>query len=198
MNYRIEDLTLEGESVRLIPLQEHHKKDLLEVASDGNLWELWYTSVPSIDTIDEYVLHAIRQRDIGKEYPFAVLHKASQTIIGCTRFYNIQPEHKRLEIGYTWYSKSFQQTGVNTECKYLLLAYAFEELGTIAVQFMTDWFNLKSRAAIARLGAKQDGVLRQHRINKDGSYRDSVVFSITNQEWKGVKKSLEYKLKSYK
>ena len=196
MKFQINNLSLEGNHVELIPLEIHHKPELLKAASDGKLWELWFTSVPSKDSIDAYVDHALKQREIGQEYPFVVVHKPTNDIIGSTRFYNIQPEHKRLEIGYTWYAKSCQRSAVNTECKYLLLDYAFEKLDCIAVQFMTDWFNLKSRAAIERLGAKRDGILRHHRINSDGTYRDSVVYSITNLEWNGVKKSLEYKLKN--
>jgi RimJ/RimL family protein N-acetyltransferase len=177
-------------------LEKSHKEDLLKAAADGNLWELWYTSVPSEKNIDDYINHALTQKEDGIEYPFTVIDKATNAIIGSTRFYSIQPEHRRLEIGYTWYAKKHQRTGVNTECKLLLLQYAFENLNCIAVQFMTNWHNIRSRTAIARLGAKEDGVLRNHRINADGSYRDSVVFSITEQEWLSVKKSLEYVLKT--
>lgn len=192
----INNTKLEGDKVKLIPLEKSHKEDLLKAAADGNLWELWYTSVPSEKNIDDYINHALTQKEDGIEYPFTVIDKATNAIIGSTRFYSIQPEHRRLEIGYTWYAKKHQRTGVNTECKLLLLQYAFENLNCIAVQFMTNWHNIRSRTAIARLGAKEDGVLRNHRINADGSYRDSVVFSITEQEWLSVKKSLEYVLKT--
>lgn len=193
----IKNLSLEGEHVRLIPLEKKHKEDLLKAASDGNLWELWFTSVPSEKTIEQYINRALDQKEKGLEYPFVVVEKSAGKIIGSTRYYNIQPEHRRLEIGYTWYAKTFQRTGVNTECKYLLLQYAFETLNCIAVQFMTDSHNERSRAAIARIGAKQDGVLRHHRLNTNGTYRDSVVFSITDNEWPSVKKSLNYKMDSY-
>lgn len=193
----IKNLSLEGEHVRLIPLEKKHKEDLLKAASDGNLWELWFTSVPSEKTIEQYINRALDQKEKGLEYPFVVVEKSAGKIIGSTRYYNIQPEHRRLEIGYTWYAKTFQRTGVNTECKYLLLQYAFETLNCIAVQFMTDSHNECSRAAIARIGAKQDGVLRHHRLNTNGTYRDSVVFSITDNEWPSVKKSLNYKMDSY-
>lgn len=189
-------LELEDDTVKLIPLKKEHRDGLLAAASDGNLWELWYTSVPSEATIDRYIATALDQKEKGEEYPFSVIDAQSGKIIGCTRFYGMQPQHKRLEIGYTWYAKSVQRTGVNTACKRLLLGYAFEKLECIAVQIVTDWFNLRSRAAIARLGAKQDGVLRNHRINADGSYRDTVVFSITNSEWHGVKKNLDFKIKT--
>ncbi|MEC7783029.1 MAG: GNAT family protein [Bacteroidota bacterium] len=190
-------LELEDDTVKLVPLKREHRDGLLVAASDGSLWELWYTSVPSAETIDAYIVTALEQQEKGEEYPFSVIDAQSGKIIGCTRFYGMQPQHKRLEIGYTWYAKSVQRTGVNTACKRLLLAYAFEQMHCIAVQIVTDWFNLRSRAAIARLGAKQDGVLRNHRINADGSYRDTVVFSITNSEWHGVKKNLDYKMLTY-
>lgn len=190
----ISNISLEGEKVKLVPLELSHKAGLLKAASDGNLWELWFTSVPSEENIDDYISAALNQKEEGKSYPFVVIDKATNSVIGSTRYCNIFSEHKRLEIGYTWYAKSHQKTGVNTECKLLLLRHAFEVLDCIAVEFLTDWFNLPSRTAIAKLGAKQDGVLRNHRLNADGSYRDSVVFSIIRQEWLGVKKSLEYKM----
>jgi RimJ/RimL family protein N-acetyltransferase len=193
----IDNIELEGEKVKLIPLKNFHKDELLNAASDGKLWELWFTSVPSSKDIGNYIEHALNQKQKGIEFPFVVLNKKNGEIIGSTRYYNIQTEHRRLEIGYTWYAKKHQRTGVNTESKFLLLKYAFENLDCIAVQFMTNWHNLRSRRAIARLGAKQDGILRNHRLNSDGTYRDTVVFSITNKEWSGVKKSLEYEIENY-
>ena len=188
----VENISLESNNILLAPLEIEHKGALLRAASDGKLWELWFTSVPSKSTIDSYLDNALKQKENGTEYPFVVINKKNNEIIGATRFCKIQPENKRLEIGYTWYAKKHQRTGVNTDCKYLLLSYAFEKLNCIAVQFMTNSFNLKSREAIERLGAKQDGILRNHRLNSDGTYRDTVVFSITDQEWPNVKKSLEY------
>lgn len=185
---------LEGNLIRLIPLQEEHQNELLKAAEDGKLWELWYTSVPSKETIGAYVQDAIHQRYNQSSIPFVIIKKDSGKIIGCTRFCFIDVENRRVEIGYTWYAQSYQRTGANTECKYLMLSYAFEKMRCIAVEFKTNWFNLKSREAIEKLGARQDGVLRNHRINTDGTYRDSVVFSITEQEWPSVKKSLEYKM----
>jgi len=193
----INNLELEGQHVLLTPMNRSHKSGLLKAASDGKLWELWFTSVPSELTINDYLEHAWSQQEKGFEYPFVVIDKKSGAIIGATRYYSIQPEHRRLEIGYTWYASSYQRTAVNTECKLLLLGYAFEHLKCIAVQFMTSLYNTRSRAAITRLGAKQDGILRNHRLNSDGSYRDSVVFSITNQEWDGVKSALENKLEKH-
>ncbi|MEM1124484.1 MAG: GNAT family protein [Bacteroidota bacterium] len=192
-----ENIQLKGQKVKLIPLEKSHKAALLTAASDGALWEMWYTSVPSATTIDTYIQRALDQKKKGVELPFTVIDQANNEIIGTTRFYNIQPMHRRLEIGYTWYAKSSQRTGVNTECKYLLLQYAFEQLDCIAVQFMTNWYNMRSRKAITRLGAKQDGVLRNHRLNADGSFRDTVVFSIIAQEWSGVEKTLRYEMEKY-
>ncbi len=193
----IEEIILEGDKAKLVSLKNSHKESLLKAASDGELWELWFTSVPSKHTIDAYIENALKQKQKGLEFPFVVINKLNNEIIGSTRFYNLEPEHRRLEIGYTWYSKKYQRTGINTECKKLMLQYAFENLRCIAVQFMTNWHNLRSRAAIARLGAKEDGVLRNHKLNADKTYRDSVVFSITDQEWHGVKKSLEYEIKKH-
>ena len=187
----------DGKKVKLIPLEKSHKDGLLKAASDGKLWEMWFTAVPSEKSIDNYIEHALNQKEKGLEFPYVVLDIKNGEILGSTRFYNIQPEHRRLEIGYTWYAKKNQRTGINTECKYLLLKSAFEDFDCIAVQFLTNWHNLPSRKAIARLGAKQDGVLRNHRLNADGSTRDTVVFSITNQEWSGVKKTLEYEMEKY-
>ena len=193
MNW-INKLTLEGKYTTLIPLEIDHQQGLLAAAADGELWKLWYTSVPSEETIEDYISDALEQRKNGTQYPFTVIEKSSNKIIGSTRFYNLQPNHRRLEIGFTWYAASAQRTHVNSECKLLLLSYAFEELNCIAVQFMTNWHNQKSRTAIARLGARQDGVLRNHRIQPDGSYSDTVVFSIAEHEWNGVKKTLIQKL----
>lgn len=194
MNPWIDISILEGDTIALLPLDVSRQDALLTAAKDGILWELWYTSVPSSATINNYLDKALAEKENGQAYPFVVFHKKTKQIIGSTRYYNLQPEHRRLEIGYTWYAKSYQRTRVNTECKYLLLQYAFEIKHCIAVQFMTDWHNIASRNAIARLGAHQDGLLRNHRLNSDGSYRDSVVFSITENEWSGVKKNLTQKL----
>ena len=188
------DIELEGESLVLAPLQSMHRNALVQAAADGELWNLWYTSVPSETSIDDYVEFALNQRALHRSLPFVVLDKSTQEVIGSTRFCNVEPEHRRVEIGYTWYSKRFQRTTVNTECKYLLLQHAFERLNVMAVEFRTHWHNHASREAISRLGAKQDGVLRNHRKDKDGAYRDTVVFSILDQEWPTVKTDLAFKL----
>lgn len=181
----------------LIPLEKSHRDDLLKAAADGELWNIWYTFIPSEETIDGYLETAFREQESGKSLPFAVVNNADGRLIGTSRYCNIESENRRLEIGHTWYAKSFQRTGVNTECKYLLLRHAFEELATIAVEFRTNWFNHRSRNAILRLGAKQDGILRNHRIDQRGLLRDTVVFSIIQSEWGTVKKSLEYGMSKY-
>ncbi|MBR9853152.1 MAG: GNAT family N-acetyltransferase [Algicola sp.] len=185
---------LEGESVKLVPLQKSQKVDLAFAASDGKLWELWYTSVPSPKTIDTYLDIALAEQDKGTALPFAIINKKTNSIVGSTRYMNLDAKSKRLEIGSTWYAKKMQRTGINTETKYLLLKYAFENLDCIAVEVRTHFHNHPSRNAILRLGAKQDGILRNHRIDGSGNLRDTVVFSILNSEWKTVKTSLEFKM----
>jgi len=194
MNKWLNETELEGELVRLIPLQKQHQAALINAASDGNLWDLWFTSVPSKETVDSYVDFALEEAKNDRALPFVVINKSTDTIIGSTRFCNATPKHNRLEIGYTWYGKTYQKTGVNTECKYLLLTHAFESLNCIAVEFRTHWHNIVSRNAIARLGAKQDGILRNHQIDAEGRLRDTVVFSILREEWPVIKKSLQYKM----
>ena len=186
--------TLTGKIVTLTPLKREHTDALLEASSDGELWKLWYTSAPNSKTINAYLDKAFNDQDAGVALLFAVVDNATQKIIGTTRYCNADNLNHRVEIGYTWYAKSYQRTGVNTECKYLLLTHAFETLNSIAVEFRTHWHNQASRTAIARLGAKQDGVLRNHQKNAEGVYRDTVVFSIIDQEWPTVKKNLDYKM----
>ncbi|AGP45507.1 GNAT family N-acetyltransferase [Serratia plymuthica] len=186
---------LKSKTVSLIPLRKEHAAALVEAAADGCLWELWFTSAPNESTVDDYVDFALSEQVAGRALPFVVVHNDTQKIVGTTRICNADGHNRRVEIGYTWYAKSHQRTAVNTECKRLLLGYAFETLAVIAVEFRTHWHNHASRTAIARLGAKQDGVLRNHQKNADGSYRDTVVFSIIDHEWPMVKKSLEYKLR---
>lgn len=197
MNNWLNEITLEGNLVKLIPLKADHRSALLEASSDGELWNLWFTGVPSKNSIDAYLEYAFSEQAAGRALLFAVVDKQTQKIIGSTRYCNADNLNHRVEIGYTWYAKSYQRTGVNTECKYLLLQHAFENLDAIAVEFRTHWHNQASRAAIARLGAKQDGILRNHQKTAEGIYRDTVVFSIIDQEWPGVKKGLEYKMSKY-
>jgi RimJ/RimL family protein N-acetyltransferase len=192
-----QDLELESKSIKLIPLALEHSNALIEAAMDGELWNLWFTSVPNSENITEYISSALEQKSKGLALPFVVVDKSNGKIIGSTRFCNADPINQRVEIGYTWYRQSYQKTSYNTECKLLLLTHAFEKLNSIAVEFRTSWHNQASRAAIARLGAKQDGVLRNHQKMKSGGYRDTVVFSIINVEWPSVKTHLEFKQSTY-
>ena len=192
----IEPVTLSGSRVLLEPLSLEHLDGMIAAVKDGELWNLWYTSIPSPEKAEGYIKTALDMRENAGALPFIIRDRESNTIIGCTRYFNVDEVNQRLEIGHTWYSESYQRTAANTESKYLLLSHAFEELNAIAVEFRTHWHNHKSRAAIARLGAKQDGVLRNHTRSADGIYRDTVVFSIINLEWPAVKQSLKFKLNS--
>lgn len=188
-------ITLEGNQVLIRPMTLQDKDLLVQAASDGSLWNLWYTSVPTPDKMESYILTALTEQEEKKSLPFIIIRKKDQKIVGTTRYMNIESVIRRLEIGSTWYAKSSQRTGVNTESKYLLLKHAFESLGCLAVELRTHWINHQSRAAIERLGAKLDGVLRNHRIASDGTLRDTVVYSILNSEWPMVKSHLEFKLR---
>jgi RimJ/RimL family protein N-acetyltransferase len=187
-------VTLKGRYATLEPLAPEHGEDLRRVTADGSLWQLWYTSVPAPDAVEAYIDAALRMREDLGALPFAVRDNASDEIVGCTRYFNVDAVNRRLEIGHTWYATRAQRTAINTECKLLLLTHAFERLKCIAVEFRTHWFNRASREAIARLGAKQDGILRNHQIAADGSFRDTVVFSIIEGEWPAVKRHLAYLL----
>jgi N-acetyltransferase len=189
-----EDVTLEGQDVRLVPLRLEHGDALLQAASDGRLWELWYTMVPGPATMDAYLAQALADRQANRALPFVVLDRATGQVLGSTRYCNAEPAHRRLEIGFTWYAGRAQRTAINTQCKLALLAHAFDTLGAVAVEFRTHWHNHVSRAAIARLGARQDGVLRNHRLDPDGARRDTVVFSILDSEWPTVRKALTFRL----
>ncbi|GAA6132730.1 GNAT family N-acetyltransferase [Halopseudomonas sabulinigri] len=193
MNW-LHEVELHTELVQLRPLRAADKPALLDAASDGRLWELWYTQVPGVDTLDAYVDYALSEQAAGRALAFAVIEKSSGKVIGTTRYCNADTANRRLEIGYTWYASRVQRSAINTQCKLALLQHAFEQLGAIAVELRTHWHNQASRAAIARLGAKQDGVLRNHRLEPDGARRDTVVFSILDSEWPSVRKSLQFKL----
>ena len=184
---------LQGRHVALEPLAPAHAGALREAAADGELWSLWYTNVPRPEAVGDYLAAALAGRDAGTMQPFLV-RDADGAIVGTTRYYDLDPAVPRLSIGYTWYARRVQRTGLNTEAKLLLLAHAFDALGCAAVALETSWFNLASRAAIARLGARQDGVLRNHRRHADGTLRDTVVFSITDAEWPAVRNNLQARL----
>lgn len=187
----IEPVVLEGERVRLEPLGHEHADDLALACQDGELWKLWYTFAPSPERVGDYITEALSGRERG-ELPFAVRHRDSGRVVGSTRFFRVDEQNRRLELGHTWYARRCQRTGLNTECKWLLLRHAFETLDAIAVELRTHWHNRASRAAIARLGAKQDGVLRNHTVSADGVYRDTVVFSIINHEWPAARQNLRF------
>ena len=190
----ISPVTLKGAHATLEPLAREHEDALKRAAADGELWRLWYTSVPTPEKTAAYIDTALEMRENLGALPFVVRANATGEIVGCTRYFHVDAANRRLEIGYTWYAKRTQRTAINTECKILLLTHAFETLKCTAVEFRTHWFNHASREAIARLGAKQDGVLRNHQISPDGSYRDTVVFSIIESEWPAVKQHLRYLL----
>jgi N-acetyltransferase len=184
---------LTGQHVQLEPLTIAHVAELQDAARDGELWNLWFTSVPAPEATVSYVEKALTAAAAGVALPFAV-RDAAGSVVGSTRYMNVDAANGRLEIGSTWYAARVQRTALNTEAKLLLLTHAFEALGASAVEFRTSWMNHRSRAAIARLGAKQDGVLRNHMRLPDGGYRDTVVFSIIESEWLAVKTHLQHLL----
>ncbi|MCE3263811.1 MAG: family N-acetyltransferase [Pseudoduganella sp.] len=185
-------VTLEANGLRLEPLGPEHADGLRNAASDGELWKLRITSVPTPEAVDEYIATAITMRP-GR-LAFAVTDAASGRVFGTTSYHDIVPAISRAEIGYTWYARSVQRTHVNTTCKLLLLTHAFETMGCALVGFRTDNFNFTSQAAIERLGAKKDGVLRHHALRRDGTVRDTVMYSIARGEWPEVKAQLRYLL----
>lgn len=186
-------VSLVGRHVRLEPLSLEHVPGLQLATRDGELWRLWFTSVPDPDGMTAYVEKALALQHAGAALPWVVLD-GNGTVVGSTRYGNVDADNKRVEIGWTWYAKRVQRTALNTEAKLLLLTHAFETLGCAAVEFRTSWFNQVSRDAIARLGARQDGVLRKHMRMADGQHRDTVVFSIIDGEWPMVKRHLTFKL----
>jgi RimJ/RimL family protein N-acetyltransferase len=185
--------TLRGEHVTLAPLSPAHADGLRAIVADGVLPSLWYTGVPRAEAIDGFIAAALEDQAQGRALCFVVLD-AQGAVAGCTRFYDIDVAVPRLSIGYTWYAPRVQRTGLNTQAKRLLLGYAFETLRCEAVVFETSWFNHASRTAIARLGARQDGVLRAHRRHADGSLRDTVIFSLLSHEWPAVRTHLQHRL----
>jgi N-acetyltransferase len=185
---------LTGSAVILEPLQTHHEAALLAAAADGELWNLKFTVVPNAGSITRYIEHAIAGRNEGKVMPFAIVRRADQRVVGSTRFWKIDRVNRKLEIGHTWLAASTQRTAVNTEAKYLLLRHAFDVMNCVRVQFTTDELNEKSRAAILRIGAQQEGIVRHERIMPDGRKRNSVRFSIIDTEWPAVRAALEHKL----
>lgn len=187
-------VTLEGHGIRLEPLGTAHQDSLAAAATDGRLWELWFTSVPEPGGMGAYIAAALEGQRAGHMLPWAVRELATDTIVGTTRYHDIVPHIDRVEIGYTFYAARCQRTHVNTTCKLLLLTHAFESLGCQVVGLRTDNFNLRSQRAIEALGAKRDGVLRHHQARRDGTVRDSVMYSILAVEWPDVKRHLALRL----
>ncbi|GAA1356327.1 GNAT family protein [Arthrobacter koreensis] len=188
-------VVLEGSTVRLEPLSPEHIPELTDAVRDGELWNLWYTRIPAPDAMAAEVESRLQQQAAGSMAPWAIRRLDTGALCGMTTYMNIKAEHRRVEIGSTWLAASAQRTSINAEAKYLLLSRAFEDLDCIAVEFRTHWHNHASRAAIARLGAKQDGVLRSNELWLDGSRRDVVVFSILEGEWSSVRLGLRHRLR---
>ncbi len=189
----LEPITLTGPNVTLAPLDARHHDDLVSAVKDGELWRLWYTSIPTPEGMLDEIERRLRLQEKGEMLPFAVIPHAHGRAAGMTTYMNVDAPNRRVEIGSTWYSKTVQRTGLNTECKLLLLTHAFETLDCIAVEFRTHFFNRQSRAAIERLGAKLDGILRSHQLWK-GTLRDTCVYSIVAAEWPTVKRHLQFAL----
>ena len=194
MSRWIEPLTLAGAHARLEPLGPGHRNELAEAVCDGALFELWYTSAPRPDAVDGWIDAALAQREQAGAMPFVVRRASDSKLVGATRIFNVDALHRRFEIGHTWYSASVQRSAVNTECKLMLLGHAFGALGCIAVELRTHFMNRQSRAAIERLGAKLDGVLRHHQLLPNGTLRDTCVYSIVAPEWPAVRANLEWQL----
>jgi RimJ/RimL family protein N-acetyltransferase len=190
----IEPVTLRGAHASLEPLAPSHLDAVRAAAADGALWRLWYTSVPSPERTEGWLEAALDMRERNGAMPFIVRDVNTGDVVGSTRYFNVDAANRRLEIGHTWYARRAQRTPINTECKQLLLTHAFEALACIAVEFRTHWFNQPSRRAIERIGAKQDGVLRNHAVTADGIKRDTVVFSIIDSEWPAVRQHLRFQL----
>jgi RimJ/RimL family protein N-acetyltransferase len=188
-------VTLEGHGVRLEPLSREHEKDLAEAAQDGKLWELWFTSVPAPGETAGYIDTALQGQKDGHMLPWVVRESSSGRVVGSTRYHDIIAAADRVEIGYTWYAKRVQRSHVNTACKLLLFSHGFEALKCKAVGLRTDNFNFTSQRAIEALGAKKDGVIRHHWPRRDGSVRDTVMYSVLAAEWPDVKRHLETRLK---
>ena len=188
-------LTLTDELVQLVPLSHDHRVDLTEAADDGQLWRHWYTAVPKPENVTAEINRRLALQDAGSMNPFAIIDAKTGKAVGMTTFMNIDEVQNRVEIGSTWYRQSVQRTGFNTHCKYLMLRQAFENWNCIAVEFRTHFFNRQSRTAIERLGAKLDGILRNHSRTADGAFRDTCVYSILPHEWPTVKAHLTYQMK---
>ena len=187
-------ITLTGDHISLLAMDFQHLEGLQEVGKDGQLWKLWYTFIPTPEGMEAWIKKALQEKSEGVSLPFVIQRKSDNRIVGSTRYMNIEKDVRRLEIGTTWYAKSVQRSPVNTECKLLLMQHAFENLKCLAIEFRTHRFNERSRNAIMRLGAQQDGILRSHRISSNGTVRDTVVYSVIENEWGNVKSNLLFLL----
>ncbi|RUR55897.1 GNAT family N-acetyltransferase [Vreelandella populi] len=190
----VDPVILATHSVKLEPLAHDHEAGLRAAAADGELWNLRVTSVPMPDETSGFIETALKDREAGHRFAFAVIDEASGTVLGTTSFHDILPEVKRVEIGHTWYAKRAQRTHINTTCKLLLLTHAFDTLGCNVVGWRTDNFNYASQRAIERLGAKKDGVIRGQKLRRDGTIRDTVMYSLHRGEWPEVRAHLNYLL----
>jgi len=190
----VEPVTLTDRGIELRPMALEHEPGLCAAAADGELWNIRVTSVPEPDQTRKYIEDALAQRSAGNRFAFVVVEAATGKVIGSSSYHDILPGVKRLEIGYTWYAKSVQRSHVNTTCKLLLMTHAFETLGCHVVGWRTDNFNFASQAAIERLGAKKDGVIRGHALRRDGTIRDTVMYSLRSGEWPEVKAQLLHSL----
>lgn len=190
----VNPITLTGNGIQLVPLALEHEPGLRLAAADGELWNLRITSVPRPDETRIYIETALDSRKQGHRFAFAVIDETNGKVLGSTGYHDILPDVKRVEVGYTWYAKSVQQTHVNTTCKLLLLSHAFDTLGCNVVGWRTDNFNFASQRAIERLGARKDGVIRGHCLRRDGTVRDTVMYSLLKGEWPEVREHLKYLL----
>jgi N-acetyltransferase len=187
-------VTLQGHGVRLEPLTLDNAEDLTAVAADGELWKLWFTTVPEPSQTRAYIDAALKGQHAGDMLPWVVRDAVTDAVVGCTRYHDIVLAADRVEIGYTWYGQRWQRSHVNTACKLLMMTHAFETIGCQVVGFRTDNFNFRSQRAIEALGAKKDGVIRHHQLRRDGTVRDTVMYSVVATEWPDVKRHLELRL----
>ena len=190
----LEPITLRSARATLEPLAHKHRDDLIEAVKDGALWQLWYTTIPEPEKMSADIDRRLALQAKGSMLPFAVIDNATGKAVGMTTYMNVEPAHRRVEIGATWYRKAVQRTDLNTQCKLLLLTHAFETLDCIAVEFRTHYFNQQSRRGIERLGAKLDGILRSHQLATNGTLRDTCVYSIIASEWPTVKSHLTWQM----
>ena len=190
----IEPVELQVRGIKLVPLALAHEEGLAAAAADGELWRLRVTSVPEPNQTRAYIETALRMRDEGSRFAFAVIDEASARVLGCTSYHDILPAVRRVEIGWTWYAKSQQRSPVNTTCKLLMMGHAFDSLGCAVVGWRTDNFNFASQAAVERLGARKDGVIRGHSLRRDGTIRDTVMYSMRAGEWPEARAQLLYLL----